>query len=1084
VNAFGFGGINAHAILEECAAPDRHEALDGGPPWESEVVTLHASSRRELIDFCNRVQGFTERAVGPELCDLAYTINCGGNSDGKDGVCLALVVSSIDDFRRKLSYSIQRLSDPGCRMIRDASGIFYFEQVLGREGKTAFLFPGEGAQYLNMFADLCMRLAPVRERFDLIDRAFTGHERGWLPSQVIFPPPLPNDAETRRAQQRHLEEMDFAAEAVFAASQGMLALLRDLDIRADMVAGHSGGETSALLAAGVIRTAGDHELVRHITDLNHLFLRLSREGFVPGGSAFAVSGAEREAVLQAIRDSGRRFEIGMDNCPHQVVLCGNEASADGLLTRLRAAGALCTPLPFQRPYHTPAFEPYCVHVRPFFDRLEIGAAQVPVYCGSTARPFPEDPDEIRRLAARQTALPVRFRETIEAMYLDGARVFLEVGPKGTLISFVSDTLRSRPHVAIASDLPQVKGTHQLNLVLAQLAAHGVPMRLQPLYERRGAKLAPLDGTAASAAPRKPGMRLVTGLPRLRLSEQNRVWKTPAPSSPPVAIAPQPVTVAAAGVSAGAFAHGAATTAAMHAYLRSMDQFLAVQQDVMQAYFGRSHSSPAPQRPAGPPSLGIEDTVQQTVHPAARSSQEPGVKPVPSNGFHTNGNGKLHRTPMAILVEVISERTGYPIDLLEPALNLEADLGIDSIKRVEILGELHRHTGLIGPGRMEHVSSLKTLREIAAYLDGAQNTKPEPPPAAPLTMAGRTVSLEPGVKHVCLREFGLARDLFLQDHALGGRVSTSDPSLTGLPLIPLTMTMELMAQAASRVLPEQTLIEMCGVRGLQWLALDDARLTLRTVATRSGEREVRVEVQTQSEDIVAEGTAIFADGYPDPHPVPELQLVSSRASAWTPERLYRDHMFHGPCFRAIESIDRWGENGLIATLVSLPASGLFLDCTDPELLTDPVIADAAGQMIGYWAAEHLATGFNVFPYRIQSLKLYGPRLTEGLRARCQMRIRLATESQFHADLDVLDAAGRGLMRIEGWEDIRVDMPDRFYRACISPRRVFLSSPRSINSTLCLCSARVSEFPSLTAQGGIWVRALAHVLLDAAERQAWR
>jgi phosphopantetheinyl transferase len=213
------------------------------------------------------------------------------------------------------------------------------------------------------------------------------------------------------------------------------------------------------------------------------------------------------------------------------------------------------------------------------------------------------------------------------------------------------------------------------------------------------------------------------------------------------------------------------------------------------------------------------------------------------------------------------------------------------------------------------------------------------------------------------------------------------------------------------------------------------------------------------------------------------LRGARPSQWTRERLYRDHMFHGPLFRGIESIEEWGENGLSATLVGLPAAGLFRDAT-PSFLTDPVLVDAAGQMVGYWAAEHLAKGFNVFPYRIESLQLYGPPLPEGRRAACRATMRMVGDSQIHADLEVADSAGRLLLAVNGWEDVRVDLPDRFYRMCISPNDVFVSTHRSLEPQTTLCSIELAALPSFTAHGGIWLRALAHAVLSPREREAWR
>jgi acyl transferase domain-containing protein/phosphopantetheinyl transferase/acyl carrier protein len=1065
VNAFGFGGINAHAILEEFIPTGPLEELDGGPPWDNEVVILRAKNRATLLQNCKRIEYVLVHVVPQqfELCDLAYSVNCDDEATSGRGVCLAIVASSIDDLKRKLAHSVARLEDKNRREVRDAGGIYFFEHMLAREGKLAFLFPGEGAQYLNMFADLCLRLPLVRQKFDLIDRAFRDHARGWLPSQVIFPPPLPDDSETRAAQERRLGGMDFAAEAVFAASQGMFTLLTELGIACDMTAGHSGGETSALLAAGVIRVASDTELVRHITDINQLYLRLSADGMVPDGCAFAVSGADREAVIQTVRDSGRHLDIGMDNCPHQVVLCGRESLADALVARLSRIGALCTPLPFQRPYHTQAFEPYCNQLAPFFDRLQIGTARIPAYSAATATPFPDDPEAIRRLASRQTALPVRFRETLEAMHNDGARIFVEVGPKGSLTSFVTDTLRARRHAVIASDLPGVPGTLQLNRMLGFLAAHGVDMRLNRLYERRGARRIDLNGSSASGSvtAAKKGVRLATGLTNMRLDDVSCVRQTPVP----VPGTPARAVVSAVPVSGTAVTGACAP--AMQAYLDSMDQFLAVQKDVMEAYFNRSGSAGA-----------VADQPVAAPEPPANAEVKPEPTAVAKNGVQPDGTANVLTT----LLSIISDRTGYPADMLDTALNLEADLGIDSIKRIEILGALNRQTGLVGPDRMEHVSSLKTIGQILECLEEVSNKT-----RRALPLAGK-VEFEDIGKIIAVREFDTARDLFLNDHALGGRVSALDPSLTGLPLIPLTMTVELMAVAAAPLWPGKTLIGMRNIAGRQWLALDHAKLVLRTVAKRVSDgaaSEAEVQVCVDGDDTpVAEGIAVFAEGYPDPPPPQPLTLQSVRPSKWTQERLYRDHMFHGPGFRGIESIEQWGENGLSATLVSLPASGLFQGVEKPELLTDPVLVDAAGQMIGYWAAEHLSAGFNVFPYRIASLRFYGPRLPEQRRAKCHAHIRSLEQASIRADLEIIDDAGRLLLSVGGWEDVRVDLPDSFYRLCISPHKVFLSAAGKINPHATLCSIDIKALPSLSAHGAIWLRTLVHALLNRRERKAWQ
>src|SRR6266704_3595692 len=97
------------------------------------------------------------------------------------------------------------------------------------------------------------------------------------------------------------------------------------------------------------------------------------------------------------------------------------------------------------------------------------------------------------------------------------------------------------------------------------------------------------------------------------------------------------------------------------------------------------------------------------------------------------------------------------------------------------------------------------------------------------------------------------------------------------------------------------------------------------------------------------------------------------------------MFHGPAFRGVASMDRWGEDGAEATLLTLPLDGLFRSHAGSSLVTDPILLDQPGQVVGFWIAEHLDHGFVVFPFHLKALHLYGPRPEPGTRLRCLARI---------------------------------------------------------------------------------------------------
>jgi acyl transferase domain-containing protein len=157
VNAFGFGGINAHVILEEHPGDDSAAASSHSVRWETEVFVLSGSSRAELLD---RIQRFRDLLRGHdrvELADLAYTLNVPLD---QGPFRLALVAGSVEELQQKLQRAAQRLADPRCHKIKEVHGLYFFAEPLAPGGRLAFLFPGEGSQYINMLATSSTRSSP------------------------------------------------------------------------------------------------------------------------------------------------------------------------------------------------------------------------------------------------------------------------------------------------------------------------------------------------------------------------------------------------------------------------------------------------------------------------------------------------------------------------------------------------------------------------------------------------------------------------------------------------------------------------------------------------------------------------------------------------------------------------------------------------------------------------------------------------------------------------------------------------------------------------------------------------------------
>ncbi|MCF6153685.1 MAG: acyltransferase domain-containing protein [Candidatus Brocadia sp.] len=529
--------------------------------WDTEVFILQGESRHDLTKAAGRLCRFISNNPALELKDLAFTLNCPLQ---ESGCRLAIVANSLQDLEKKLDHSLKQLANPRCNRIKDKSGIFFFEEPLSREGTLAFLFPGEGSQYVNMLADLYHHFQDVRDCFDRIDRAFLNNKRDILPSQIVFPLPHAHSSGINSSEQI-LWQMDFAVAAVFIVNQALFTILDHLEIRPDAMVGHSSGEFVALMASGAVNIQSEEQVIQLALDLLRIHESLGKQ--IPEARLLAVGAANPSVVNSVVAESGGLLHMAMDNCPHQVVLCGSEATIASVTNRLQSQGAICNLLPFHRAYHTPSFKPVCDQFFPFFQTLKIVSPRIPVYSCATAQSHQDDPEEIRRLAVEQWCRPVRFHETINAMYADGVRIFVEVGPRGNLTSFVDDILQNRRYIAVPSNVSQRSGITQINYMIGLLATHGVRMRLDYLYAHRVPK-------------------------RLSLFETQSPYKrdTPDQASLPLPVTNNKPSVQTTQKNDLQSQHGTRSKAMLD-YLQTMERFLTAQQEIMSAFLARQDKTP-------------------------------------------------------------------------------------------------------------------------------------------------------------------------------------------------------------------------------------------------------------------------------------------------------------------------------------------------------------------------------------------------------------------------------------------------------------------------------------------------------------
>ena len=1130
VNCMGFGGINAHAVLEEFTETRETERPGCQTRWDSEVFVFQGDSRQALVDQVRQVLTFISGAPDVEPRDLAYTLN---STLQKNTCRLAVVAAAIPELEKKLTNAVKRLADPECRRIMSRGGVYFFAEPLKNEGKLAFLFPGEGSQYINMLSDLCIHFPEVRNRFDRMDGIFSGHARNFFPSDFIFPRPVFSETAQKEAEE-DLFKMDVAVEAVLTANDALLDILQRLEIRPDAVLGHSTGEYSSMRAAGILNITDSVDSEQYLLELNKSYEETAARGEIPRAVLVAVA-ADAEKVASIIAAAGGKLFIAMDNCTLQTVIAGGPEDMAGAVKELKRHNIIYQTLSFDRPYHTPLFQKFAEDLSRFYDQWPVAPPATPIYSCTTADLFPAEVAAIRKIAVDHWLKPVQFRQTIEKMYADNVRIFVEVGPRGNLTSFVKDILGRRDHAAIALNTTLRSGITQLNHVVAMLVAQGVDARLDYLYRRR--KPCQLDLAGAETGRGQTGqsagaMTLSTQFPRMQLRHVLPSLQPPVTASagrePPSPGSQRPAPPAEKISPPANRPSTDAGSLVMQEYMKTVEKIITVEQALMHQYLAAGSAEPPPLSPATGQAETLDDLWNATLTQAGSlaAGQEPAHDPDRTDRHGTpvsSADAMPVDDPEAVLcgesafediksqlLDLVRASTGYPMEMLDLSLGLEADLGIDSIKRLEILGKLWDSRPELDPDDLEEIAALKTLEEMIQRIsEGVDSRQGPPAKAAPDGAIEKTgereqpptdqpfidqiLSFTPGREVTVVSNVALDEALFLHHHTIGRKISLSREDLTALPVMPLTMSMEILAETASLLLPGKVLIGMDEIRAYRWIALEHHFLSLKIKAVRQpGADEVKAEIRLQEEagaaakNPLVEGVLVFADQYP---PAPEVQpiaLQGERASTWTPETLYARGMFHGPCWQGVRSVDRWGENGTVATFSVLPTDDFFKSNKNPQFVTDPVTLDAAGQLVGFWTMEHLQDNFLVFPYRARKLRIYGPRPPVNQAVNCQAGIRLLDFNRISSDIDMLNAAGELWMRLEEWEDKRFDLPPAVLEFLLSPVTVRPSEAWTApvaawpDSSQYHCR-RLSRL--FTGDDDFWTLVFSHLILNHTERQVF-
>jgi acyl transferase domain-containing protein/NAD(P)-dependent dehydrogenase (short-subunit alcohol dehydrogenase family)/acyl carrier protein len=498
LSAFGFGGTNFHAVLEEYIPNrlngngKRSVAVTEIPPKVKESImnvekvkesimnvedvsrTSSSSSYKAPLRGALVIGAASEAALAERLHAVEKNAKAGrapapiapAESDLRAPERLAIDYSNATELADKAANALKALTtnQPAVWKALRAQGIF---RGHGSAPKVAFLYTGQGSQYVNMLQPLRAAEPIVTETFAEADRVMTPL-LGKPLSEFIFVDST--DANAVAKAEDDLRQTAITQPAVLATDLALTRLLAAYGIEPDFTMGHSLGEYGALVAAGALPFADSLEAV---SARGRGMTQVAMEDNGRMAAVFAPL-EEVERILETVKGY---VVIANVNSNRQAVVGGASQAVEQAMQAFQKAGYDVAALPVSHAFHTSIVAGASKPLRQVLEHLHLQSPRIPIVANTNGEFYPMGPDvapQMLDILTQQVAAPVQFVKGLRTLFDGGARMFVEVGPKKALQGFAEDVLGSHSDVvSLFTNHPKIGDIAAFNQALCGLYAAGL-----------------------------------------------------------------------------------------------------------------------------------------------------------------------------------------------------------------------------------------------------------------------------------------------------------------------------------------------------------------------------------------------------------------------------------------------------------------------------------------------------------------------------------------------------------------------------------------------------------------------------------